>query len=121
MTKDLTKGSPMKLIISFAAPILFGFLFQQFLGVDDLASVGSTGSINFLVIGFFMGDCNGVAIPVSYKFGAGDYVGMRKYVANCAWLGLVFSVVMTVVTAILCRNILVWMKTPANNNDGAND
>ena len=64
MTKDLTKGSPMKLIISFAVPLLFGFLFQQFynlvdtmivgrfLGVDDLAAVGSTGSINFLVIGF---------------------------------------------------------------------
>ena len=46
---------------------------------------------------------------------------MRKYVANCAWLGLVFSVVMTVVTAILCRNILVWMKTPANIIDGAYD
>lgn len=64
MTKDLTKGSPMRLIISFAVPLLFGFLFQQFynlvdtmivgrfLGVDDLAAVGSTGSINFLVIGF---------------------------------------------------------------------
>ena len=131
MTKDLTKGSPMKLIISFAVPLLFGFLFQQFynlvdtmivgrfLGVDDLAAVGSTGSINFLVIGFCMGVCNGFAIPVSHKFGAGDYVGMRKYVANCAWLGLVFSVVMTVVTAILCRDILVWMKTPANIIDGA--
>ncbi len=133
MTKDLTKGSPMKLIISFAVPLLFGFLFQQFynlvdtmivgrfLGVDDLAAVGSTGSINFLVIGFCMGVCNGFAIPVSHKFGAGDYVGMRKYVANCAWLGLAFSVVMTVVTAILCRNILVWMKTPANIIDGAYD
>ena len=131
MTKDLTKGSPMKLIISFAVPLLFGFLFQQFynlvdtmivgrfLGVDDLAAVGSTGSINFLVIGFCMGVCNGFAIPVSHKFGAGDYVGMRKYVANCAWLGLAFSVIMTVVTAILCRDILVWMKTPANIIDGA--
>ena len=44
---------------------------------------------------------------------------MRKYVANCAWLGLAFSVIMTVVTAILCRDILVWMKTPANIIDGA--
>ena len=88
MTKDLTKGSPMRLIISFAVPLLFGFLFQQFynlvdtmivgrfLGVDDLAAVGSTGSINFLVIGFCMGVCNGFAIPVSHKFGAGDYVGI---------------------------------------------
>ena len=62
MTKDLTKGNPMKLIISFAVPLLFGFLFQQFynlvdtmivgrfLGVDDLAAVGSTGSVNFVVM-----------------------------------------------------------------------
>lgn len=46
---------------------------------------------------------------------------MRKYVANCAWLGLAFSVIMTVVTAILCRDILVWMKTPANIIDGAHN
>lgn len=133
MSKDLTNGNPMKLILGFAVPLFFGFLFQQFynlvdtmivgrfLGVDDLAAVGSTGSINFLVIGFCMGVCNGFSIPVSHKFGAQDYVGMRKYVANCTWLGIAFSVVMTVVTALLCRNILEWMNTPANIIDGAYD
>ena len=62
--KDLTVGSPIKLILSFAIPMLFGFLFQQFynmvdtiivgkcLGVSALAAVGSTGSINFMIIGF---------------------------------------------------------------------
>ena len=67
MTKDMTNGSPMKLILGFSVPLLFGFLFQQFynlmdtlivgrfLGVDDLAAVGSTGSVNFLIIGFCMG------------------------------------------------------------------
>ena len=131
MTKDLTNGNPMKLILNFAIPLLFGFLFQQFynlvdtmivgrfLGVDDLAAVGATGSINFLVIGFCMGVCNGFAIPVSHKFGAQDYVGMRKYVANCVWLGIIFSVVMTVATAVLCRDILIWMRTPENIIDGA--
>ena len=131
MTKDLTNGNPMKLILNFAIPLLFGFLFQQFynlvdtmivgrfLGVDDLAAVGATGSINFLVIGFCMGVCNGFAIPVSHKFGAQDYVGMRKYVANCVWLGIIFSAVMTVATAVLCRDILIWMKTPDNIIDGA--
>ena len=131
MTKDLTNGNPMKLILNFAIPLLFGFLFQQFynlvdtmivgrfLGVDDLAAVGATGSINFLVIGFCMGVCNGFAIPVSHKFGAQDYVGMRKYVANCVWLGIIFSVVMTVATAVLCRDILIWMRTPENIIEGA--
>ena len=64
----MTEGSPMKLILGFSVPLLFGYLFQQlynlvdtmivgqFLGVDALAAVGATGSINFLIIGF----CNGV-------------------------------------------------------------
>ena len=131
MTKDLTNGKPMKLILNFAVPLLFGLLFQQlynlvdtmivglYLGVDDLAAVGSTGCINFMVIGFCMGVCNGFAIPVSHKFGAKDYQGMRKYVANCVWLGIVFSIILTVVTALLCRDILTLMKTPDNIIDGA--
>ena len=67
-TKELTSGSPMKLILGFAVPLLFGMLFQQFyslmdtiivgryLGVTALAAVGATGSINFLIIGFCQGN-----------------------------------------------------------------
>ena len=119
MTKDMTTGSPMKLILGFSIPLFFGFLFQQFynivdtiivgrfLGVDDLAAVGSTGSINFLIIGFCIGVCSGFSIPVSHKFGAGDYVGMRKMVANCTWLSGLFAVVMTVLTTFFCRQISI--------------
>lgn len=126
MTKDMTKGSPMRLILGFALPLLFGFLFQQFynvvdtiivgrfLGVDELAGVGATGSINFLVIGFCMGVCNGFSIPVAHKFGAGDYSGMRRYVANCAWLGVAFAGSLTVITTLFCRKILLLMHTPDN-------
>ncbi len=124
MTRDMTKGSPMKLILGFAIPLFFGFLFQQFynlvdtvivgrfLGADELAGVGATGSVNFLVIGFCMGVCSGFSIPVSHKFGAGDYEGVRRYIANCAWLGIGFAVVLTVSTTLLCREILVMMRTP---------
>ncbi len=131
MTKDMTQGNPMKLILGFSIPLLFGFLFQQFynlvdtiivgrfLGVEDLAAVGVTGSINFLIIGFCMGVCNGFSIPISHKFGAGDYAGMRRYVANCVWLGIGFAVVMTILTTWLCRDILVLMKTPDDIIDGA--
>lgn len=131
MTKDMTTGSPMKLILGFSIPLFFGFLFQQFynivdtiivgrfLGVDDLAAVGSTGSINFLIIGFCIGVCSGFSIPVSHKFGAGDYVGMRKMVANCTWLSGLFAVVMTVLTTFFCRQILILMKTPADIIEGA--
>lgn len=122
----MTQGSPMKLILGFSIPLLLGFLFQQFyslvdtvivgrfLGVEALAAVGATGSVNFLIIGFCMGVCSGFSIPVSHKFGAGDYVGLRKIVANCVWLTSAFAVVMTAVTCVLCRQILVLMKTPGN-------
>lgn len=131
MTRDMTQGSPMKLILGFTVPLLLGALFQQFyslvdtmivgrfLGVDDLAAVGSTGSVSFLIIGFCMGVSNGFSIPVAHKFGAKDYVEMRKYVANCVWLGIGFSVVMTIATTLLCRDILIWMRTPENIIEGA--
>lgn len=123
-TKDLTTGSPMKLILGFAAPLLFGFLFQQlynvvdtiivgqFLGVKALAGVGATGSVNFMIVGFCMGVCNGFAIPVAHKFGAKDYEGMRRMVANSVWLSGVFAVVMTAAVTVFCRDILRLMHTP---------
>lgn len=130
-TKDMTTGNPSKIILGFSIPLLFGMLFQQFysmvdtiivgkyLGVDSLAAVGSTGSINFMIIGFCMGVCNGFAIPVAQKFGANDHKMLRKYVANSGWLSIIFSAVMTIIVCILCRDILVWMKTPTDIIDGA--
>lgn len=129
--KDLTQGNVFKLILGFSIPLLFGMLFQQFysmvdtiivgryLGVNALAQVGSTGSINFMIIGFCMGVCNGFAIPVAQKFGARNYKLLRKYVFNSGLLSVVFSLVMTVIVCVLCRNILVLMNTPNDIIDGA--
>ncbi len=131
MTKDMTNGSPMKLILGFSVPLLFGFLFQQFynlmdtlivgrfLGVDALAAVGSTGALNFLIIGFCMGVCNGFAIPLAHKFGAGDESGLRAFMMNAIYLAIVFAAVMTVITVVFCRPILEVMQTPENIIDGA--
>lgn len=131
MTKDMTNGSPMKLILGFSVPLLFGYLFQQFynlvdtlivgrfLGVDALAAVGSTGSLNFLIIGFCMGVCNGFAIPLAQRFGAGDYRGLRAFMMNAVYLTVVFAVVMTVLTVVFCRPILQLMRTPENIIDDA--
>ena len=124
MTRDLTTGSPMRLIIGFALPTLFGMLFQQLynmvdamivgklLGSAALAAVGSTGSVNFFVIGFCMGVCNGFAIPVAQRMGAGEPSKMRRYVANAAWLSILFALVLTAATGLLCRRILTVMLTP---------
>ena len=131
VTKDLTTGSPMRLILGFGIPLLLGMLFQQFysmvdtiivgqfLGVNALAAVGATGSINFMIIGFCMGVCNGFAIPVAQRFGAKDEEGLRKYVANSAWLAIFFAAVMTVLVCMFCRQILEVMNTPADIMDGS--
>lgn len=125
-TKDMTQGNPLKLILGFALPMLLGLLFQQFysmvdtiivgkwLGVDSLAAVGSTGSINFMIIGFCMGVCNGFAIPVAQRFGSKDYVSLRKFVANSVWVSAVLAIIMTVIVCFFCMSILQLMKTPDN-------
>ena len=131
MTRDLTCGSPMRLILQFALPTLLGMLFQQFynlvdtmivgklLGAQALAAVGSTGSINFFVIGFCTGVCSGFAIPVAQRMGAGDLPNMRRYAANAAYLSALFSVVLTAATVLSCRAILNLMRTPADIFDDA--
>ena len=131
MTKDLTSGSPMRLILGFTLPTLFGLLFQQLynlvdsmivgklLGAQALGAVGSTGSINFFVIGFCLGICSGFAIPVAQKMGAKDYPQMRRFVANAAYLSAGIAVVLTVLTGIFCRDILTAMNTPDDLFDAA--
>lgn len=67
---------------------------------------------------FLYRSCSGFAIPVAQKFGAGDYKGMRKFVANAGWLSAVFAVVMTTVVGAFCMNILQWMNTPGGYYTG---
>ena len=124
MTRDLTEGRPLKLIISFALPLLFGVLFQQlysfvdtaivgrYLGAERLAAVGATGSVNFLILGMCLGLCSGFSIPIAQAFGAKDEPEIRC----CVWHAVVLSGVMSVVFAILsaafCKPLLRLMNTP---------
>ena len=131
MVKDMTNGSPSKHILGFAVPMLFGMLFQQFynlvdtiivgktLGVEALAGVGATGSINFMIIGFCMGVCNGFVIPVAQCFGATKPSDLRKYVFNGYICSVVFAIVLTLASVIFCRKILIVMNTPADIIDHA--
>ena len=131
MVKDMTNGSPSKHILGFAVPMLFGMLFQQFynlvdtiivgktLGVEALAGVGATGSINFMIIGFCMGVCNGFVIPVAQCFGAKKPADLRKYVFNGYICSVVFAIVLTLASVIFCRRILIIMNTPADIIDHA--
>ena len=108
MTKDLTSGNPFKIILLFTLPLMLGNLFQQFysladtiivgrfVGVNALAAVGATGSVNYLILGFVIGMCNGFAIPIAQLFGAHDDSDLRRHVANATWLCIAWGVVLTV-------------------------
>lgn len=122
----MTQGNPISLILKFSIPLILGNLFQQLynmvdtiivgraLGLNSLTAVAATTSLNFLIVGFVLGVCSGLAIPVAQRFGAGDYKKMRNYVANAAYLAIALAVVLTVITTGCCHIILRWMKTPEN-------
>ena len=132
-TRDMTVGAPMPILLSFILPLLLGLLFQQFyamvdtvvvgnfLGMEALAGVGSTGSINFLVLGLCNGVCAGFAIPVAQKFGEKDFDGLRNFVGNMIWLGGIIALIVTAVTTIGCRAILTAMNTPESTFSYAYD
>lgn len=125
MTRDMTTGSPLARILAFCAPLLVGNLFQQFynladsiivgrlLGVNAFAAVGSTGALNFLVLGFALGICSGFAIPIAQSFGAGDEEAVRSRTGQLVWLGLIFSLGLTVLTFFTTDDILRLINTPA--------
>lgn len=124
MTTNLTVGPPVRLIISFTLPLLIGNLFQQLyaftdavvvgrlLGVDALAAVGASGSLQFLLIGFAMGASAGLAIPVARAFGAGQLDAMRRYVSTALLIGAAIAVAVVAVGTLGSRTLLTVMGTP---------
>ena len=126
MRKDMMIGNPMKIILLFSIPVLLGNLFQQFynmvdtmivgqyLGEDALAAVGSTGCIMFLVLGFANGIAQGFGVMVSHAFGAKDFKRLQHYVALSLMLTAIVSAVLSVITVIGSRQLLLWLNTPEN-------
>jgi putative MATE family efflux protein len=131
MTKNLTVGNPALLIISFALPLFIGNLFQQFysmadafivgrtIGVNALAAVGCTGSINFLVLGFIIGFTQGASIITAHCFGAGDERGLRRSFAVSIVLATGMAVIFTVISAVSARPLLQLLRTPPEILDEA--
>ena len=125
-TNDMTVGSPVKLIIQFMIPMFLGNVFQQFynivdsivagqfIGVDALAAIGSTGSLMFFVTGWLNGLSSGFAIIVAQRFGARKYDEMRHYVAMSFYLMAAFALVMTAAFLALNEPILRLMNSPEN-------
>lgn len=124
MVRDMTTGSPAGRIAAFSLPVLAGNLFQQlynmadsmivgrFVGVNAFAGVGSTGSLNFMILGLATGLCAGFSIPVSQDFGAGNQKQMRSSVAHAAYLSLAAAALLTILMVLFTGPILRLMNTP---------
>ena len=128
---DMTKGSATKLILSFMIPIFIGNLFQQFynmvdtaivgqfVGVQALAAVGSTGGVLFLVQGFVNGLTHGFSVIVSQRYGANDQEGIKKATATAIYLSAIATVLLTVICTLGAKPILQLMNTPVDIIDDA--
>lgn len=131
MQTDMTMGKPFKMILNFTIPVFIGNIFQQFysmvdaiivgkfVGTKGLAAVGATGTITFLILGFLMGLTAGFTVLTSQKFGAGKMEEMRQTVGNAAVLSAIVSAIMTAVSMLGMRALLVFMHTPADIFDDA--
>ena len=123
---SMTSGAPFRAILTFATPLVFGYILQQlyliidavivgrWIGVGALAAVGASSSIMFLIMGFCNGACAGFAIPIAQAFGAGDHHKMRCYVSNAIRIAVVLAVVITLLSCVLCEKILNLVNTPAD-------
>ncbi len=122
-TKDLTVGSPWKLIVGFALPLFLSQLFQQlyntidalivgrFLGTEALAAVSSSGTLIFLMVSFFEGTTNGAGVVISRYFGAGDRDRVSRAIHTNLAFGLLAGLFLMVAGVLLTPVFLVWMKT----------
>ncbi len=124
--RDLTQGAPLKEIILFTIPLLFGNVFQQLysffdtlivgrtLGIKALAGVGATGPMIFFIIGFLFAYTQGLTIITAQRFGAKDYAGVRKSFTTSIILCLFTTLLFTLITVPLAGPVLQIMHTPSD-------
>lgn len=132
-TQNMLEGTPYLLMLKFSIPVLMGSLIQQmynmadsivvgqFVGLEALAAVGSTGSLMFTTIGFSLGLTAGFSIIISQRFGAGDKEGLQSAIAMSTYLSLAVAFLMTLLGTIYARSILQLLNTPESILNYATD
>ncbi len=123
-TRDMTRGKPLSLMVSFALPIIGSFVLQQLytlvdaavvgrlIGVSAFASVGAAGFYSWMVLDIILGLTQGFGALFAQRFGAKDETGLRKAVTMSGLLSLLVGAVLTVLGIGLARTVLIAMRTP---------
>ena len=122
-TRDMTQGSPYRLMVEFALPVLLSQIFQQLyntadafivgrcLGTEALAAVTSSGTLIFLMVSFFTGLSMGAGVVISRYFGAGEDDQVSHAIHTMLTLGIVNGTILTVGGVLLTPVFLRWMHT----------
>ncbi|WP_315118040.1 MATE family efflux transporter [uncultured Clostridium sp.] len=126
MNGDMTRGNTSKLLISFAVPMMLGNIFQQlyntvdsiivgkFVGKEALAAVGVANPIMSIVIFFIVGICMGALVLMAEFFGAEEKDKLKREISTSLIIGTVFTLVLSIVSIMLSRGILILTQTPDN-------
>ena len=127
MTKDLTVGNPLKVIVNYMIPVFLGLVLQQaynlvdtmivgrFVGANALGGVGAASSLCLMVMGMSMGLCSGFCIPIANAFGAKEETRLRKNLAHAIYLSAANVALTMFIFLTFCHQILVLMNTPEDN------
>lgn len=123
--KDMTIGTPVKLIISFAFPLMIGNVFQQLytvvdtmvvgkaLGVDALAALGATDWLYWMLLGMIQGVTQGFGILMARQFGAKQFESLREVVGSSVSLSVLSAFLFLIISQILAKPALELLNTPA--------
>ena len=123
-TVDMTKGSPTKLLLQFAIPILIGNLFQQiytladriivgrFVGDTAFSAIGATNALSMTFMSMCMGAAIGTGVVVSQYFGAKNEKGTAASIANGSYTCILIALVMTLIAVVTTKPILLLLNTP---------
>ena len=130
-TKELTSGSPIKLITFFMLPIFLGNIFQQLynlvdalivgriIGINALAAVGATSPIIFMIISFIFASTQGFTVITAQKFGAREYDLVKKSLAASIVLSAALTIIVTLISAPFAYQMLAFLRTPTDIIDMA--
>ena len=123
---NMTQGKPLRLLLVFALPLMFGNIFQQLytvvdiavigrgVGMDALAALGSVDWLNWMMIGIAQGFTQGFSVRIAQKYGEGDLVEMRRFIGQSAILSAVLSFFYLLLGQLLLPLVLILLRVPAD-------
>lgn len=128
---NMTEGKPLKLLVSFALPLMFGNIFQQLytvvdtaivgrgVGMDALAALGTVDWLNWMFLGIAQGFTQGFSVRMSQKYGEGDKNGLKHVIGQSAKLAAVIAGLVTVIGQLGVPFFLQVLRVPVEIRDMA--